>query len=66
MVLERIGNDEKLLLGDHMPTERNVSWRFRCIEAVPGFEPLTVSVDQGNERNWNIQDSSHECGEIIE
>ncbi len=65
-VRERIGNDEKFLLGHYMPAKRNVARCFRRVEAVPGFEPLTVSVDQGHERNWNVQDSRHERGEIIE
>ena len=64
--LERVLDDESLVLLDHLAAERRVAQRFGQGQALAGFEPLPVAVDESHRDDRHAKQALGEPGDAVE
>ena len=65
-MLDRIGDDKRLILFDGVSAERLRPRGFRRIHPLPGFEPLPIAVDQRDQDDGHLQREARKPGDPIE
>ena len=49
-----------------MRTERQLSRRFTGVQPLPTLEPLTLGIDQRDQRNRGFADLRRQCRDVVE
>ncbi len=61
-----IFHDQDIRLKEGVAAKRLVAGRFVRIEALAGFEPLPISINQGNQSNGRIEQRPRHDGDSVE
>jgi hypothetical protein len=54
-VFFRVENDKRTVFQNRMRTKRNIARRFIDLQPYLGFEPLSFTIENGNENSWRAK-----------
>lgn len=65
-VVGGVGNDHGIIAVDGVPAERHVPRCLGCFETLAGLEPLTVLIDEADQRDQRVEETLGHPGDPVE